>query len=94
MTKSIRKHFIIIRPQKFVCERWKKVITSVTLFLPIQPNPHDLYQLQFVPNLVTLAQLVVRVPGRHEVVGSNPSLCVTSLADNIPVHSGRLAFIL
>ena len=25
-----------------------------------------------VPNLVTLAQLVVRLPGRQEVLGSNP----------------------
>ena len=37
-----------------------------------------------------MAQLVVCLPGRHEVVGSNPCCCVTFLAENIPVLSGRL----
>ena len=37
-----------------------------------------------------MAQLVVRLPGRHEVVGSNPCRCVTFLAESIPVLSGRL----
>ena len=36
------------------------------------------------------AQLVVHLSGRHEVVGSNPCWCVTFLAENIPVLSGRL----
>ena len=34
--------------------------------------------------------VVVRLPGRHEVVRSNPGCCVTFLAENIPVLSGRL----
>ena len=39
-----------------------------------------------------MAQLVVRLRGRHEVVGSNPCWCVTFLAQNIPVLSGRLVY--
>ena len=39
-----------------------------------------------------MAQLVVRLPGRHEVVGSNPCRCVTFLAENILVFNGRLIF--
>ena len=57
-------------------------------FLPTLPNLHDLNPLP--PNLITLAQLVVRPPSRHEVVRSNPCRCVTCLAENIPVLSGRL----
>ena len=37
-----------------------------------------------------VAQLVVRLHGRHEVVGSNPGLGVTFLAEKSPVLSGRL----
>ena len=40
-----------------------------------------------------MAQMVVRLPGRHEVVGSNPCSCVTFLAENIPVLSGHLVHI-
>ena len=39
-----------------------------------------------------MAQLAVRLPGRHEVAGSNPSGYVTFLAENIPVFSGRLVY--
>ena len=37
-----------------------------------------------------MAQLVVRLRGWHEAVGSIPSGCVTLLAKIIPVLSGRL----
>ena len=37
-----------------------------------------------------MAQLVVRVPARHEVMGPNPDWSVTFLAENIPVLSGLL----
>ena len=37
-----------------------------------------------------MAQSVVRLPGSHEVVGSNPCWCITFLAENIPVLSGLL----
>ena len=42
--------------------------------------------------LVTVAQLVERLPGRHEVTGSNPYWSVKFLAEIIPVLSGRLVF--
>ena len=39
-----------------------------------------------------MAQLVVRVPARHEVMGSNPDWSVTFfIVENIPALSGRLA---
>ena len=38
------------------------------------------------------AQYVVRLPGRHEVLGSNPCWCVTFLAEKILVLSGRLVW--
>ena len=37
-----------------------------------------------------MAQLVGRVPARHEVMGSNPDCSVTFSAENIPVLSGLL----
>ena len=37
-----------------------------------------------------MAHFVARLPGRHEVVGSKPGWCVTFLAENIAVLSGRL----
>ena len=38
-----------------------------------------------------MAQLVERLPARHEVMDSNPGLSVTFfIAENIPVLSGRL----
>ena len=47
------------------------------VFLPILPDLRDLHPLHLVPNLVILAQLVVCLPGKHEVVGSNLGCCVT-----------------
>ena len=67
---------IIFRPHKFICE-WgggKKIIIGVGFFLPILPYVQDLHPLQLVPNLVSLAHLVVRLPGKHEVVGFAPLL--------------------
>ena len=49
--------------------------------------------LHLVSKFVTMAQLVVRLPGRYEVVGSNTCWCVRFSADNIPVLSGRLVYI-
>ena len=40
-----------------------------------------------------MAQLVVRLPGKHEVVGSKPWWCVTFSGENIQVLSGRLVYI-
>ena len=59
-------------------------------FFQILSNLHDLHPFQLVLKLVTLAQLVVRLPGRREVAGSNPWWCVTFLAEIIPVLSRRL----
>ena len=39
-----------------------------------------------------MAQLVVRVPGRNEVVGAGPCWCIPFSTENIPVLSGRLVF--
>ena len=37
-----------------------------------------------------MANLVVRLPGKHDVLGSNPYWCVTFLAENIQVLAGVL----
>ena len=60
------------------------------VFIQILPNPQGLHPLQLKPNLITLAQLVVRLSRRHKIVCSNPCWCVTILAENIAVLSGRL----
>ena len=60
--------FPIFRPHKFIWEWGRKIIICVAL--TVLPNLQDLHPLQLEPNLVTLAQLVVRLPDRHEVVGS------------------------
>ena len=50
-------------------------------------------KLLFTPFSETMAQLVVRLPARYEVVGSNPGWSVIFfIAENIPVISGRLVF--
>ena len=45
---------------------------SVAFFKKPNLSNNDLRPLRLALNLVTLAQLVVRLPGKHEVVGSNP----------------------
>ena len=53
-------------------------------FLPIQPNLHDFQPRQLVPNLVTLAQLVVRLPGRQQGRGIEPVLMRYIFSGNYP----------
>ena len=89
MSRSISYYFYIPL-RKFICKWGRKIMICVAFFTPILPNLHDLHPIQLAPNLVTLAKLIVRLPGRHEVVGSKPCGCVTFLAENIPVLNGRL----
>ena len=87
MSRSRSYYFYFLPPQIYL---WmgEENHNLCCVFIPILPNLHDLHPL--APNWVTLAQLVVRLPGRHEVVGSKPCWCVTFLAESIPVLSGRL----
>ena len=55
----------------------RKIEICVAFFLQILPNPHLIipfmtpFSKLYFGYLVTMAQLVVRLPGRHNVVGSN-----------------------
>ena len=53
---------------------WGKKITICVAFFQILPNLHHLHPLQLVAILVTLAQLVVHLPFRQEIVGENLAL--------------------
>ena len=63
-------------------------------FFQILPNIHFYYSIEKNEGLGTVAQLVVRLSPRHEVMGSNPCRSVKFLAENIPVFSGRLLLLL
>ena len=77
---------IIFRPTNLFVNGGGKSCSMLRFFFTNSAkSPRDLHPFQLILNLVTLAQLAVRLPGRHEVVGSNPCRCVKFLAENIPV---------
>ena len=82
-----QKRAVIFCLHQFICE-WARKIIIVTFFTDSAKSPRS-QSTSVNIYLVTLAHLVVRLPGRHEVVGSNPCWCATYLAENITVLSGR-----
>ena len=62
-------HFL---PHNFFVNVGGKSYSVLRFFELILPNLHDHHQLDLVPILVTLVQLVVSLHGRHDEVGSNP----------------------
>ena len=62
-------------------------------FFQILPNFHFITPFKYLDFLVTVAQLVVRPPGRQEAVGSNPGRSQKFLWRKKSVLRGRLVTI-